>query len=106
LLAGESSCTATLEHLAVVARKNTSDEPTVERAFGVVIRALRRQRGLSQEALAFESGYHRTYIGLLERGEKTPSLRAIFSIADALNVQPSELVRQSELALAKQATVE
>jgi hypothetical protein len=35
---------------------------------------------ISQETLAFESGYHPTYIGQLERGKKSPSLRAILSL--------------------------
>ena len=47
----------------------------------MALRELRKQRGLSQETLAFESGYHPTYIGQLERGKKSPSLRTIVSIA-------------------------
>ena len=37
---------------------------------GEVLRAIRSERGYSQESLAFETGYHRTYIGLLERGRR------------------------------------
>ena len=51
---------------------------TVEKAFGRILRAIRRERGLTQEQLGFESGYHRTYISLLERGKKNPSLNTIF----------------------------
>jgi transcriptional regulator with XRE-family HTH domain len=38
-----------------------------EEAFGKVLKKIRRGHSLSQEALGFESGYHRTYISLLER---------------------------------------
>jgi len=39
---------------------------------------------------------HRTYIGLLERGEKSPSLRTLFNLATTLKVSPSALVRKIE----------
>lgn len=70
---------------------------TPEQAFGQVLAALRHARGLSQEQLGFESGYHRTYISLLERGRYSPSLTAIFRLAAALNVHPSELIRRVEV---------
>jgi transcriptional regulator with XRE-family HTH domain len=62
----------------------------------MALRDLRKERGLSQEDLAFESGYHSTYIGQLERGKKSPSLRTIVSLANALDVPPSELLRRIE----------
>ena len=52
-----------------------------------------------QENLGFESGYHRTYISLLERGLKAPSLTAIFNLAKALNVNPSDLIHEVESQL-------
>ncbi len=64
--------------------------------FGQVIQELRRQRGLSQEALGFESGLHRTYVSLLERGKKSPTLVTIFLLATALDLPPSEIVRRVE----------
>ena len=42
---------------------------TPEKAFGKVLREIRQGHSLSQEDLGFESGYHRTYISLLERGK-------------------------------------
>ena len=71
---------------------------TPERAFGRVLRKFRKDRSISQEELAFESGYHRTYIGQLERGEKSPSLRTIFDLAETLKVAPSVLIQQTEFA--------
>ena len=68
----------------------------LERLFGRMLQELRTERGLSQEELGFESDYHRTYISQLERGQKNPSLKAIFRLAEALGVKPSEMVRSVE----------
>jgi transcriptional regulator with XRE-family HTH domain len=51
---------------------------------------------LSREELAFESGYHRTYISFLERGLKSPTLNTIFHIASVLDIAPSEIIRRVE----------
>src|SRR5207237_18538 len=69
---------------------------TPEQAFGRAVQALRRERGLSQERLAFESGLHRTYISLLERGLRSPKLGTIYRLAAVLAVAPSELVQRAE----------
>jgi len=66
-----------------------------EIAFG---RALRREQGVSQDELGALSGYHRTYIGQLERGEKSPSLRTVFNLAGTLGVAPSKIIRDTERA--------
>ncbi len=68
----------------------------LERLFGQVLQYLRHKRGLSQEELGFESNYHRTYISQLERGQKNPSLKAIFRLAEALGIRPSEMIRRIE----------
>ena len=70
--------------------------PKLNRQFGRVLREIREGRGLSQEELGFESGYHRTYISLLERGLKNPSLKTIVQIAKALGISPSELIQRLE----------
>lgn len=67
-----------------------------EQVFGDILREFRKERGISQEDLAFSSGYHPTYIGQLERGKKSPSLRAILSLAKALEVRGSEMLRRVE----------
>lgn len=68
----------------------------IETAFGEVLREYRRQRGMSQEELALDSGYSRNYVGLLEAGKKSPTLTAISRLAQVLKVAPSELVRKAE----------
>ncbi len=54
------------------------------------MRALRQQRGLSQEELAFSCNLDRTYIGSVERGERNISLVNIHIVAAALKVSPRE----------------
>lgn len=68
----------------------------LEKLFGRAIRELRQKRGFSQEKLAFDSGLHRTYVSLIERGVKSPSLRTIFQISRALKVKPSILLSKVE----------
>lgn len=65
-------------------------------AFGLVLRQLRRDRGYSQDTFAHRAGYHRNYIGQLERGEKSPSLNALFDFAKVFDVQPSDVVKSIE----------
>lgn len=63
---------------------------------GRVIRRLREDSGLSQEALAEESGLHRTYISLVERGRRNISVEALSQIAEALGVYPSLVLSEAE----------
>jgi transcriptional regulator with XRE-family HTH domain len=72
-----------------------------KRAFGQVLLRLRQERNITQETLAFESGYHPKYISLLERGKYSPSLTTILDIADALQISGSELVARVERLLPK-----
>jgi transcriptional regulator with XRE-family HTH domain len=67
--------------------------------FGRVLAEIRLAAGLSQEELAFESGYHRTYISLLERGLKNPSLNTLLALARPLNVRASEMIKRVEASL-------
>lgn len=60
-------------------------------AFGTRMKAIREDRGYSQELLADLAHLHRTYIGGVERGERNVSLVNIWRIADALEVPPSSL---------------
>ena len=59
---------------------------------GQKVRALREQKGMSQEELAFETGLHRTYISGIERGVRNPTVLILERIAQKLDVQPAELL--------------
>lgn len=60
--------------------------------FGQRIRTLRTARGLTQEKLAELTGFHRTYIGMVERGERNISLNNIGVFAETFEVSLSELL--------------
>ena len=70
-------------------------------AFGVVLRRLRIDAGLTQEKLGFEAELRRTYVSVLELGQQQPSLTTIFKLADALKTTPSKLLRQVEDELSR-----
>lgn len=67
------------------------------RALGEAIRAIRRERGLTQEAFATEAGIDRSYYGALERGEFNMTVDTLVTVAHALGVPPSEVWRQAGL---------
>ena len=69
---------------------------TMERTLGREIKRVRESLQKSQEALAFDAGIHRTYVSLIERGRKSPTLTVIAKLAKALNIRPSELLRRVE----------
>lgn len=60
-------------------------------AFGERVRELRKEKAISQEELADRAGVHRTYIGMIERGEKNITIVNIQKIAKALGVGIREL---------------
>ena len=59
--------------------------------FGQRIRELRLAQGISQEQLAEKTGFHRTYIGMIERGERNLSLANIAVLASFFRMSLSEL---------------
>ena len=65
----------------------------VVRKVGRRIRELRQKKGWSQEKLAEEANLHRTYIGQVERGEKSIGVENLFRIAKALGVPAAAIVR-------------
>ena len=64
----------------------------IRKQVGLNVQKIRRERGWSQEELAFESGLHRTYISGIERGARNPTLLVIDQLATALNVSPARLL--------------
>lgn len=69
--------------------QNSHEE--IRLAFGRRVRALRQERGLSQEALALRCGLDRTYVGGVERGERNISLVNIHRIARGLGLPVPDL---------------
>lgn len=67
------------------------------RSFGASVRKERERQGLSQERLAERSDCHRNYIGLIERGERNPSLTRLVGIARGLGVAPHQLLKGLDL---------
>ena len=61
--------------------------------FGNRIRQLRILENLSQEELSYKTGFHRTYIGMIERGERNISLTNIAIFAKAFNFTIDELLK-------------
>jgi len=59
-------------------------------SFGSKVRKFRKEKGLSQEQLAFKADLHRTYIGMIERAEKNITLINIKKIANALEIEISQ----------------
>ncbi|HEY6780905.1 MAG TPA: helix-turn-helix transcriptional regulator [Thermoleophilaceae bacterium] len=80
-------------------------DPTQElvSAVGDAVRALRKERGLSQLGLSRLCKPHYNYIGGIERGERHPTLQALASIAVALEVEPIEIYRRADRVLRKAA---
>lgn len=66
----------------------------VRRRLGLNMRALRAERGLSQEELAFECRLHRTYASGVERGIRNPTVTVVEKIARALKVPASKLLEE------------
>ncbi len=62
--------------------------------FGKRLRAFRTNKGLSQEALAATAGLDRTYVSSCERGERNLTLLTLVKLAEALEIDPAELVRR------------
>ena len=76
------------------------DQPLID-AFGNRIRELRTARGLSQEQLAELTGFHRTYIGMIERGERNISLANIGVFAKSFGLNVTELLDFPSEALSR-----
>ena len=69
---------------------------TLQQKIGQVVRRRRQAAGLSQEALAGRAGLHRTYVGLLERGLRMPSIDVVRKLAKGLGTTMTDLVAELE----------
>jgi len=61
-----------------------------------VLRRLRKERGLTQEALGFEAGLERNFISLIELGRNQPTITTLFKLAKALDRPASQLIALTE----------
>lgn len=75
-------------------QRTTELELRQRKAFGNRVRALRKERGLSQEALAHVADLDRSYVGQVERGERNISLDNIYRFARALKISPARLLHE------------
>ena len=65
-------------------------------SFGAVLRQRREQVGISQEELASRAGLHRTYVSLIERGQRTASIEVVRKVALALETSMTALIAATE----------
>ena len=65
-------------------------------SFALVVERHRKRKRLSRAALAAQAGLHQTYIGLLERGKRSPSLDTAQAIAKTVGVSLSKLISEAE----------
>jgi transcriptional regulator with XRE-family HTH domain len=61
---------------------------------GTNVRRARHKSGLTQEQLALEAKIDLTYVGGIERGRRNPSVIVLARIAEALRVEPGELLKR------------
>ncbi len=66
------------------------------RAFGKALREIRKEKGYTQETLAFECGLDRTYISLLELGSNSPTLDTLMALCHALGIPLSVFAARIE----------
>jgi len=70
-------------------------------AFASVLKKIRTDRLITQETLALKCGLDRTYISLMERGERQPTLSTILKLSKILKISGAEIVRRVEKELKK-----
>ncbi|QOY21857.1 helix-turn-helix transcriptional regulator [Xanthomonas citri] len=68
-------------------------------AFGLAVRAVRKNQGIAQEELASLAGVARSHMGKIERGEHMPTLALILKISQALQISAAALIEATEINL-------
>ena len=69
---------------------------SLQKNIGIALRALRAQKGISQEKLALETGIGRRYMSDIENGRRNVSLEIIEKIANYFELSASELIQKIE----------
>ena len=67
----------------------------LQKAFGAVLRDARKKLDFSQEQLALEAGVDRTFVSMLERGVRQPTLVTVFKLAPVLGLSPAVLMART-----------
>lgn len=67
-----------------------------DQAFGQALRSLRTKRKWTQTDLALRSDVDRNYVSLIELGRNSPSVRLMFRLCDALDITPSDMLKDVE----------
>jgi len=79
-----------------------NEKMTPNKAFGEVLRAIRKKRCKTQAKLAEDADLDRTYISLLETGQRSPTLDTIWALCAALNVNASEVLAKTKEEMEKE----
>lgn len=69
-----------------------------EKTFGALLQELRKEKGLSQEELAYQCSLDRTYISLLETGRRIPTITTLFKVSAALDIRPEAFIARMEVS--------
>lgn len=78
-----------------------NDYPFLNQAIAAVLKSRREERKLSKRKLAELAHFERVYLIQLEKGEKRPTVNALFFISEALGMKPSEMLRLIEIEVEK-----
>jgi transcriptional regulator with XRE-family HTH domain len=73
-----------------------SSRPTLDVAFGHILRLLRESKGMKQVEVAVATGYSQRAVGMIERAEKSPTLRTMEDFSTFYNVPLEELIIQAK----------
>lgn len=89
--------------MAYMVRRISHNAPEVAKAVGQAMRAHRKARKLTQEAVAHQAEVDRTYLQQIEKGMFQPTIAVFIDVAQALGVKPDALLTEilKELARAR-----
>lgn len=76
-------------------------EKDLPKAFGIALKKFRNDAGISQDALAKYCKLDRTFISLLERGERQPTISTLYKVAAALDITVQQLLTQVDSQIGK-----
>jgi transcriptional regulator with XRE-family HTH domain len=68
----------------------------IQIVFGQILRRRREEAGLTQESVAHEAGLSRNYVGMVERGERVPTIIALRKLALAIDTTMSSMIQELE----------